>query len=96
MAKRKGYHDTISMLEDMHMPKKFIEAVQDGINRRSLSHMLTALRFKKGWSQTRMAKELDWSQAKVSRFEMKKNDDMKFGDLMKYCAMLGTDFITAK
>lgn len=54
---------------------------------------LVCVREMRNISQTTLGKRLGWSQTKVSKFESKPHDKLKFGDLRQYANALGLRLI---
>jgi DNA-binding phage protein len=78
-----------NMLKDMNVSQKFIKSLLNSTNERSLARTLFILRCKKSWTQEQIAKKLKWSKQKVSKFEVKKNDNMTIRDVIAYSHALG-------
>ena len=80
--------------------KAFQKDVAETIASKSVAKGLFALRCASELSQQEMAKRLDWTTAKVGRFERLETSQIKLGDLAAYLGALGRglalDFVPTK
>ncbi|QSH40831.1 helix-turn-helix transcriptional regulator [Lentisphaerota bacterium ZTH] len=86
-----GNHKSVSsMLDNMLGDSKITEGVQKKVEETKIVHELVKQRIRAGKTQADIAESWGCDPATISRFEDKKDDDIKLGDLARYCNAIGT------
>ncbi|MFA6716848.1 MAG: hypothetical protein WCS27_15825 [Victivallaceae bacterium] len=85
-----NYKSVTDMVNDVFESPDFTRDVQKEVEETQLIHELVKQRIKLGKSQTDIAKIWQCDTSTVCRFENKKDEDVKLGELAKYCNAIGS------
>jgi transcriptional regulator with XRE-family HTH domain len=89
MGKKTRYTSVSEMLAEHAPDEKFREEFDEHAGRRRIIKRMMALRALKGMSQQDVAKEMGYSQSRISKLENGFDDDIRIGDLRSYVSSLG-------
>ncbi len=92
MAEKKQYGSVTELLRDVAPNDEFVAEFEEHIARRALVKKLLALRAVKGFAQKDIAEKMNCSQSRISKLENGVDDDLRLGDLLRYCDALGFQF----
>lgn len=92
MAKKKQYDSVTELLRDVAPNDEFVAEFEEHIARRTLVKKLLALRAATGLAQKDIAEKMNCSQSRISKLENGVDDDLRLGDLSRYCDAIGFQF----
>ena len=84
-----NYKSVSKMFDDILEDSEFSKEVNNKLEETQLIHELVKQRVKSGKTQAEIAKNWGCDPATVSRFEDKSDDDIKLGELAKFCNAIG-------
>ncbi|MDD5728068.1 MAG: hypothetical protein PHV59_05855 [Victivallales bacterium] len=85
-----NYKAADNLLDNVFNDQNFNKDVQKKVKETKLIHELVKQRIKSGKSQADIAKMWGCNISTVSRFENKKDKDVKLGELVNYCHAIGS------
>ena len=89
MGKKTRYTSVSEMLTEHAPDEKFREQFDEHAGRRRVIKRMMALRALKGMSQQDVAKQMGYSQSRISKLENGFDDDIRIGDMRSYVSSLG-------
>ena len=84
-----SYKNVVEMCEGIGLSKKTVDSLRREIDSRKLSTILFALRCKADVTQKAMAERMGCGPKTIRRIENSKNEQLNFGDLLRYAYALG-------
>lgn len=88
------YTNVADIFRDPGMDPEVREEVLKTLESRQAVSQLTAMRMRAGLSQSQVAKQMECSQGKISKFEHSKDDDLTLGKIKAYAEAVQCDFAT--
>lgn len=85
----KTHKSVIDMIANSGLNSGQVKSAVNTVVSRALSRVLTVLRNENGLTQSAVAKNAGVTQSKISKLEVTPDDEIKIGDLKKYCQSIG-------
>lgn len=89
MTNNKQYRDVSELLDGVSEDRSLSDDLHAYANDRQMTQYLSATRCSRGLSQGDIASELACSQGYISKLENSMDDDLKFGEVDRYLAVMG-------
>lgn len=89
MTNTKQYRSVSELLDGVSDDRSLSDDLHAYANERQMTQFLSATRCTKGLSQDDIAKRLNCSQGYISKLENSIDDDLKFGEVDRYLAVMG-------